>query len=101
MSGRFGQNTLVNTLDNPQRILFFRLDEFLLMVTPFFLGLLLDSLLVLCLGFALKIPISRFLKAMPRGSVSSRVYWMLPHATLAKRGKFSSLPPSHIREFIR
>jgi conjugal transfer pilus assembly protein TraL len=94
------ENILLNTLDNPTRVLFWTVDVFAFMVIPVFLGILLSSLIVMLLGFVLVPFYGRFKKRFPRGVVRHKMYWLLPHEAFLRFGKLKSFPPSHEREMI-
>lgn len=84
------------TLDHPSRILFWKADEFLIMVIPIFLAIALGYFLIL-FGAFLRVPYNRLKKRFSPCSLSHYAYWYLPtkHMKFLKR-----MPPTHIREFL-
>jgi type IV conjugative transfer system protein TraL len=100
MARRFNTHILINSLDNPKRILFFRLDEFLILAVGFFLSIAFGNALFLVGGAVLRFFYKKFVVKMARGALQSRIYWHLPYAMLAKQKKFRTLPPSHIRRYF-
>lgn len=91
---------IFKTLDNPIRLLFWSLDEFLMMITPLFLGICVGSLFLMSLTFVVKPLYSRVKKKYPNGALRHKLYWEFPTSSYNKVGKFHSLPPSHIREYF-
>lgn len=94
------ENILLNTLDNPTRVLFWTIDIFSLVVIPVFVGILLSSLIVMLLGFVLVPFYKRFKKKFPGGVLKHRMYWLFPREAFLQFGKLKSFPPSHEREMI-
>lgn len=94
------ENILINTLDNPTRVLFWDVDVFLIVVAPFFVGMAFSSLLMMLTGFFVVSPYKKFKKRYPRGTLKHKCYWNLPHDIFKKSGKFKSFPPSHERELL-
>ena len=94
------ENILINTLDNPTRILFWEVDGFLVVIIPFFVGMALSSLLIMITGFFLISPYRKLKKMYPRGSLKRKCYWNLPHHVFEKSGKFKGFPPSYERELL-
>ena len=91
---------LYKTLDNPIRILFWSLDDFLVFAVPLFLSLCFGSLLFLLAGFILKPFYSRLKKRFPNGSLKHKIYWSVPMSCLKHMGKIKNLPPSYYRELL-
>lgn len=89
-----------STLDNPPRILFWPLDEFLVMVGPAFVGFSIGYPLLLFLGFFAKPLYGRMKRKFPRGTLRHWLYWKLPAKAFGSSGPGSSFPPSYIREFL-
>ena len=88
---------VVEYLDEPERILFFTIDEFLSFIIPMGVGLGSHhsgfGLLIGLLGLFF---IKKF-KANDGGSFLQRLmYWYLP----LKFGKLKYTPPSYLRDFI-
>lgn len=95
------QHIIFKSLDNPARILFWNIDEFLLMALPFFIGVLLSSWCLMFSGFIVKYIYSKFYKNHPRFILNHILYWYLPTGKLKKIGLFKSFAPSHIRGYFR
>jgi len=95
-----GSQFLYKSLDNPIRILFWSMDEFLVLATPFFLCLCFGNVLFL-LGTVVAKPLyAKMKKKFPRGVFKHHIYWNLPKRALEKMGKIKRLPPSHCRELL-
>jgi type IV conjugative transfer system protein TraL len=84
------------TLDHPSRILFWKLDEFFVMIVPIFLSLALGSLFM-AFGVFLKIPYKKLKKKFSHCSLMHHLYWYLPTKRLSH---LKRLPPSHQRELV-
>ncbi len=91
--------TIIKTLDNTPRVLFWGVDEFLLMVGPLFIGMAFGYLSFMLLGFVLKRFYNRLKKRYPRGHFQHIVYWKFPIYALKASGVLKRFPPSHYREF--
>lgn len=89
---------ILKTLDNMPRVTFWKIDEFLCLAVPLFLGIAFGSLLAALSGVILKQLYSKFKRKMPFGLFLHRIYWLLP--TWSLKGMIKTLPPSHQREFI-
>lgn len=97
----YDDHVILQTLDNPLRILFWNFDEFMVMTLPIFLGIVLGSLTVMLLGVPVKVLYSRARKGSRRGvSLQHRLYWHLPTSTLNRAGVVKKLPPSHVRDIL-
>lgn len=94
------EHLVIKTLDNQPRILFWGIEEFLIMAIPPFIGLLLGNLWVMLGGFALKPLYNRLRRKLPRGAIRHRLYWHLPKSAFKGAGILRNLPPSHIRELL-
>ena len=84
-------------LDEPERLLFWTLDEALVMFVPLVLGLMVSGSVGIALGAGAMFIYRKFknLKAGVR-TIKGYCYWTLPGNFMpAKR-----LPPSYLREFI-
>jgi len=88
------------TLDNPIRVLFWTVDEFLILITPLFLSLCLGNVFLLFGGIILKPCYSKIKRKFPNGLFKHKLYWSLPHNFLERTGKTKHLPPSHVRELL-
>lgn len=91
---------MYKTLDNPIRILFWSVDEFLLLAGPLFLSMCLGSISLIFIGFILKPFYTKIKKQLPYGAFKHMLYWNLPTSTLRRMGRIKSLPPSHCRELL-
>ena len=91
---------LLKTLDNPVRLLFWSYDEFLLMVTPFFAGMFLDSLLCMFCGIILRPLYLKVKRKFPHGSLKHKFYWILPKSGVLLGKGASRLPPSCYRRLL-
>ena len=89
---------IFKTLDNPPRVLYWPVDEFILMIAPVFFGIVFGSLLLM-LASLLKIPYVRFKKALGHSSLVHYAYWNLPTSYLKRLGHFNSLPETHERDY--
>lgn len=87
-------------MDNTPRMLFWEIDEFILMAAPFFLGVAVGSVSVMLSGIVLKKFYSRWKKRCPRGVLRHTIYWNIPTHSLRVLGIFKRLPDSHERNFI-
>ncbi|MFI5343138.1 MAG: type IV conjugative transfer system protein TraL [Chlamydiales bacterium] len=87
-------------MDNTPRMLFWGIDEFVIMVSPFFIGLLVGSVPVMLSGFFLKGFYRRTKKRYPKGAIRHSLYRNLPHWFFKQSGVFKRLPPSHKRDFL-
>lgn len=90
---------IFKTLDNSPRLLYWAVDEFLIMVVPIFLGIFFGSFLLMT-GSFLKVFYTRLKKAIGYGSIAQYAYWHLPTNYFQQMGHFKRLPPSYIREYI-
>lgn len=94
------KNIIFKTMDNTPRMLFWEIDEFIVMAAPFFLGMLVGSVILMLSGFVLRKFYNRWKKRYPRGLLRHTMYWNMPTATLNKAGIFKRLPASHKRDFL-
>ncbi|CUI18211.1 Type IV conjugative transfer system protein TraL (plasmid) [Candidatus Protochlamydia naegleriophila] len=92
------KHQLYKTLDNPLRVIFWSIDEFVLMVIPLMIGFMMASPFILLSGIFLKIVCSKFKKKFP--VLKHMIYWYLPTRRLRKQKIIKNLPSSHIREFM-
>ncbi len=92
------KHQLYKTLDNPLRVIFWSIDEFVLMVIPLMIGFMMASPFILLSGIFLKIVYSKFKKKFP--VLKHMIYWHLPTRRLRKQKIIKNLPSSHIREFM-
>jgi conjugal transfer pilus assembly protein TraL len=88
---------MFKTLDHPIRILFWTIDEFLVMAIPIFLGLCFGSIILILAAAILKPCHSKIKKKLPYGTLKHLLYWNLP---MKKMGRLKRLPSSHFRELL-
>lgn len=93
-------NQIYKTMNNTPRMLFWGIDEFLIMAVPFFIGLLIGSIAVMLCGFVLKGFYRRTKKRYPKGMIRHSLYRNLPDWIFKRIGVFKRLPPSHKRDFL-
>jgi len=91
---------VLHTLDNTPRLLFWGVDEFLLMASPILLGLVTGKLLIVFPALLLKPLYTRMKRRFPKGSLKGYLYWHLPHGVTTRMGMFRKAPPSHIRRYF-
>lgn len=80
-------------LDSPVRLLFWTLDEMAVMVFPFFIGILCNSLVIIVLGFFLSRAYRRYKRRYSARKIKALLYWHLPTY-------FKWTIPSHQRFFV-
>lgn len=93
---------IIKTIDNMPRILFWRMDEFSIMILPFFLGISIGGYLGLFAIFSgpfLKCFYSKICKKYPKGTLQHLLYWNIPKSVFDKSGKLKNIPGSHLRTF--
>lgn len=96
------QHYIFKSLDNPMRILFWNVDEFLMFVIPFFLGIIFGNVIISILIIGLVIYLyKKFKKKYRKFYFSHVMYWNLPTQKMKKMGIYKSLPFSHKREYFR
>jgi conjugal transfer pilus assembly protein TraL len=100
MSKEYGDHVLLKTLDNPPRILFWELDEFLVMLVPVFAGIAIGSLSLMVAGLVLKPVFSKMKRRHKSRSLQHQLYWLLPYSSFQRSGLLKRIPPSHIREVV-
>lgn len=88
------------TFDQPIRILFWTLDEFLILIPLCFVGILLRSLFLLGLAISLKAIYTRITKKCRYQSISHYLYHYFPTEICQKFGYFEGLPPSHLKQVL-
>jgi|LakMenE01Jun11ns_1017448.scaffolds.fasta_scaffold9870780_1 type IV conjugative transfer system protein TraL len=91
--------TVLKTLDNAPRFLFWDMDEFVLMVAPFILGMSI-SIFIMPLGFILRYFYSKLKKRYSHGKLKHKLYRSLPKQLFEVVGVCGRCPPSHLRKFI-
>jgi type IV conjugative transfer system protein TraL len=91
---------IIKTLDNAPRILFWSVDEFIVMFLPLFIGIFLGSLLVMALGIVAKPLYSKLKKRYPKSILRHLAYWTMPRKVFSHAGILKRVPPSHIRKYL-
>lgn len=92
---------LIKHLDSPLRILSFSINDLLGYLTPFFIGALFDSLLILPLcGFIIIYFIKKMLRRLPRFYLIRYMYWALPTQQFNKNMR-ASWPASSKRLWVK
>lgn len=99
MEKEYDQHLVLKTLDNPIRILFWNLPDFMMLILPFFVGMLFESTLLFLVGIALRIILKRALRRQRKGSAKLWVYWHFPTSTMNRMLK-THMPASHIRKYL-
>ena len=94
------KHLVLKTLDDEMRILFWSVDDFLVITVPLFLGILLSSFCIMLSGLFLKYCYTKLKKRFPHHSFKHKLYWTLPTKAFNRRGLIKNLPASHIREFL-
>ncbi len=70
---------LMKYLDNPMRFLTLSMNDFILYVSPFFIGAMFDSIVVIPLSSLIGIRlVKKSIKHLPRFYVIRYLYWVLP-----------------------
>jgi conjugal transfer pilus assembly protein TraL len=91
------QYRLVNLLDEPERILFFTVEEFLMLIVPIAMGLKFHhSGYGLFLGICGLYSIHKFKKRDGEAFFQYWVYWNLP----LWFGRFKKIPPAYFRTLV-
>lgn len=99
MSSEPDIHKIFHTLDNPKRILFWTLNEVLLVFLFFLLGIVFNMLIFL-LVFPINAVYRRLKRKFPKSSFRHKLYWHVPHVIFIKSGRLKNLPPSYIRDLI-
>lgn len=98
---QYDQHVILKHLDKPVRILAFSIHEIILYALPFFIGSLVDSLLIIpVLGFLIIFFCRKILSKLPRFYVIRFLYWHLPSRQYNKLMK-TNLIHSHRRLWIK
>ena len=91
------EHVILNYLDAPARILFWPISEFMTVVTPMLLLILVGyPLFGLLVGGCFIWGIRVFKRSFGKGTLEGVLYWYVMH----NRAKYPVTPPSYIREFI-
>lgn len=86
------------TLDSPAKVIFWEVDEVILFVACFLLGIISGYVFTgLIIGAILMIIYSKLKNNRGAAYVKQSAYWFLPSNLFFKLYK---TPPSHIREFV-
>ncbi len=92
---------LLKYLDSPMRVITFSVNELVAYAIPFFLGVILDSLLIVsCVGMTLVYIINKALKRLPKFYLIGLIYWFLPTNKFNKTLKVN-LPSSSKRLWVK
>lgn len=92
---------LLKHLDQPIRILSLSIPDLVGYLIPFFLGALLDHLLLVSAGGMISVYfLKRALKKFPRFYLLRSIYWSLPSSAYNRITK-TSLPPSAKRKLVK
>lgn len=87
---------ILNYVDTPLRLLLWTVPEILMLIGPFFLGLILEQL---TLGFVTSIlyfyGYKKYQQKFGKGQFHAVKYWYFP-----TDGRFKTLPASYLREYI-
>ena len=94
------QNYVLKTLDNPVRVLFWGVDEFIVMVFPSFLAMAVGVSWLMLTGLLTKYLYNKLKKKFPNSSLRHCMYWNLPKEPMSKMGWFKTLPPSYWRKIL-
>ncbi len=92
------QRMTCKTFDQSIRILFWTVDEFLILIPMCFVGIFFRSLFLLALALSLKIFYTHVKKACRYQSFSHYLYVYFPTNVCQKFEYFEGLPPSHLKE---
>ena len=94
---KYEDHRILQHLDNPKRILYWTFDEVVLMVTPFFLGLIFQHAFIgVVVSIAGTLLLRKFKQKVGFENLRRVMYWYLPLKNKNLRG----IPPSHIREYM-
>tara|TARA_R110002050_G_scaffold249861_1_gene387719 strand:- start:15902 stop:16195 length:294 start_codon:yes stop_codon:yes gene_type:complete len=96
MSNKSDSHKILHHLDDPNRILIFTVDETIVLIGGFLIGLMLSNLLLTASSVGACILIRVFKKRIGVGAYRAFAYWYLPYSKKA----YKVLPPSHIREWL-
>lgn len=92
-----GPTVIPRYLDEPERVLFWTMDELLILLVPIFVGIACDfAALGLFVGIAGVALYSRLKARIGEHFFSGVLYWYLPPWL----SRFKATPPSYIREYI-
>ncbi len=97
------KHIILKTLDNQPRVLFWGLDEFLIMAVPFIVGLLFQGgfgVFLMIFGFLLKPLYSKFKRRSRYFSWKAFIYWNIPKKKSEKLLGIKNFPDSSARELL-
>ena len=95
------QHVVIKYLDAPMRFLSFSLQDLVGYSLPFFVGALVDDMLVVPLiGLSISIMIKRTLNRLPKFYCLRMLYWSLPTQRFNKLFR-ANFPPSHQRFWVK
>lgn len=80
-------------LDRPVRLLFWTMDEIVVMMVPFLIGIMASSFTVFGVGIVLYRVYRKYKRRYSNRYIKALLYWYLP-------GKFKWMLPSYKRHFI-
>lgn len=80
-------------LDRPVRLLFWSLDELVVMMLPFLIGIFTGSILVILIGLVLYRLYRKNKRRYSAKRIKALLYWYLP-------GRFRWMIPSYQRHFV-
>lgn len=91
---------IVTTLDRPIRIVVFTPGEFVLILAPIILGVILGGWIGLCVavsGVILRKRVGRLQRQYSKRRIQGILYWQLPSSTPKRNVR---LPLSYVREYV-
>lgn len=94
---KYEDHRILQHLDNPKRILYWTFDEAVLMVAPFFLGMIFQhAIFGVIASIAGTFLLRKVKQKMGFENLRRVMYWYLP----LKAKNLHGVPPSHIREYV-
>jgi type IV conjugative transfer system protein TraL len=91
---------VLKTLDNMPRFIFWPIDEFIILIIAFFLGLCMSSLLIMLSGLIPWFYYKKLKKKNKQGSFIHKMYWNLPTKPFKKLRLMKNVPESHLRDLV-
>lgn len=90
------RHVILNHVDTPLKILFWTVPELLMLITPSFIGLIIDQLTLGLLSSVIYVWGSKkYQRHFGKGQFQAVKYWFFP-----RDRRFKTLPPSFIREYM-
>lgn len=84
-------------LDDPERWLFWTVDEALVLIAPFFLGVMLNFYLIgMIMSITLYLLYRKFKSTGANNLIQYMIYWYFPHYMSGLK----HTPPSYIRTYV-